>query len=305
MIGKIIIGKSFRGCISYCLEKEQSEVLDYNFCYGDKKELIKQFNEVRNLNPKLQKPVLHITLSLPKGEQLTEAQLAAIAAECARDLGFEKNQYIVIQHQDTGHQHIHIVVNRVGFDGRTVKDSNNYRKMAEFCRKMELKYSLQKVLSPGRYLPREQRHLPRFDQRKEQLRQDIRDCLSRADNYSQFEELMKQKGYTIQKARGIAFIDSKKVRTKGSEVGYSLSKIEKILALPKEQKALTFGQDNEKQNRSEKIIHTQSLRNDKLKSFKPAVSKENSVLLKPGIQPENVNPALLKKKRQKKRKLNI
>jgi len=33
----------------------------------------------------------------------------------------------------------------------------------------------------------------------------------------------------IEKGRGIAFIDQKGVRIKGSEVGYSLSKIEKIL----------------------------------------------------------------------------
>ena len=133
-------------------------MLDHNLCYGDKNELIRQFNEVRNLNPKLQKPVQHITLSLPKGEQLSEARLREVAADCARDLGFEKNQYIVIQHRDTGHQHIHIVVNRVGFDGKTVKDNHNYRKIADFCRKMELKFSLQKVLSPRRYLPLEQRN---------------------------------------------------------------------------------------------------------------------------------------------------
>ncbi len=64
MIGKIIIGKSFRGCISYCLEdkvlqsqevgfKNRAEVLLFNQCYGNKKELIQQFNDVRHLNPKL------------------------------------------------------------------------------------------------------------------------------------------------------------------------------------------------------------------------------------------------------------
>ena len=75
MIGKIIIGKSFRGCISYCLEnkkrseqKEQviqqrAEVICYNLCYGDKSDLIRQFNEVHSLNPRLSKPVMHVTLS--------------------------------------------------------------------------------------------------------------------------------------------------------------------------------------------------------------------------------------------------
>ncbi len=69
MIGKITIGKSFRGCLLYCLNdkrqelqqesimKERAEVILYNQCCGNQKELVEQFNEVRNLNPKLSKPV--------------------------------------------------------------------------------------------------------------------------------------------------------------------------------------------------------------------------------------------------------
>ena len=52
MIGKIIIGESFGGCIRYCLNDKQqqpigelvmenrAEVLLYNQCYGNEKELI-------------------------------------------------------------------------------------------------------------------------------------------------------------------------------------------------------------------------------------------------------------------------
>ena len=75
MIGKIKIGKSFRGCINYCLDKKQAEVLAYNYCYGQKKELIEQFNDVRNLNQKLSSPVQHMTLSLPPGEKISKEKL--------------------------------------------------------------------------------------------------------------------------------------------------------------------------------------------------------------------------------------
>ena len=305
MIGKFIIGKSFGGCIRYCLQKDLAEVLDYNLCYGDKKELIKQFNEVRNLNPKLQKPVQHITLSLPKGEQLSEAQLAAIAAECARDLGFEKNQYIVIQHRDTGHQHIHIVANRVGFDGKTVKDNHNYRKMSEFCRKMELKYKLQKVLSPRRYLPPGQRNLPRLDQRKEQLKKDIQESLAKADNYQDFAEMMKAKGYKIEKTRGIAFIDAKKVRTKGSEVGYSLSRISNILNMPKHERNRQFSKEIPGLNSTVKshLLLYQKHKNNPL--LKDSGKKLVTGLLKPESNSQNQSGELLPKKRRKKKKLRL
>lgn len=247
MIGKIIIGKSFRGCISYLLEdklspdgkratENRAEILDYNQCFGNKKELIRQFNDVRFLNPKLAKPVMHISLSLTPGEKLEKPGLITLAEECARDLGFEKNQFLAVTHNDTSHQHIHIVVNRVGFDGRTWNDSNNYKKIAAFCRKMELKYSLRQVASPAKFLPKERQNNIRFDTRKETMKSAIEYSLIESKTYADFERKMTQQGFKITKARGIAFTDPKKVYAKGSELGYSLATIERILALQLEQK---------------------------------------------------------------------
>src|SRR5690348_13700834 len=136
MIGKIMIGKSFRGCLLYCLNdksedlnnpitKNRAEVLLFNQCFGNQKELIKQFNEVRQLNPRLSKPVLHITLSFAPGEQLSKYRMMQICENCAQEMGFDKNQYVAIQHSDTNHQHVHIVANRISFDRRTISDSNN------------------------------------------------------------------------------------------------------------------------------------------------------------------------------------
>jgi hypothetical protein len=188
MIGKITIGKSFRGCIAYCLNdkiqqkneqvmKDRAEVLLYNKCFGNEKELVQQFNEARQLNPKLSKPVLHVTLSLSPGENLSKDKLMEMSEHCAKDLGFENNQYIAIAHCDTNHQHLHIIANRIGFDKQTVSGSNNYEKMAKYCRKMEQKYELKQVLSPRRYLSKEQRNIPRFDTRKELLRNKIQQAL--------------------------------------------------------------------------------------------------------------------------------
>ncbi|MBC7508138.1 MAG: relaxase/mobilization nuclease domain-containing protein [Ferruginibacter sp.] len=247
MIGKIIIGKSFGGCIKYCLnDKEQqhveevvmegrAEVLMYNQCYGNAKELISQFNEVRKLNPKLASPVLHITLSLSPGESLPKNKLMEMCEDCAKDMGFDKNQYIAVIHKDTGHQHLHIIANRVGFDRKTVSDSNSYQKIAKYCRKTEQKFELQEVLSPRKFLSEKERLLPRQDIRKEQLKKDIQQVLKATKNYPEFEAKMTAMGYQILKGRVISFTDNKKVKIKGSEVGFPLAKIEKIFALKQEQ----------------------------------------------------------------------
>src|SRR6476660_5034798 len=116
MIGKIMIGKSFRGCINYCMENKKvdqreniiqtnrADVLLFNQCFGNTKELIQQFNETRQLNNKLSKPVLHITLSLAPGEKLEKGSLINMVQDCAKDFGFENNQFIAISHSDTDHQ---------------------------------------------------------------------------------------------------------------------------------------------------------------------------------------------------------
>lgn len=201
----------------------------FNQCFGNQKELIEQFNAVRQLNPKLSNPVLHITLSLAPGEHLPNDKLMEMCEHCAKEMGFEKNQYVAVHHLDTKHQHIHIVANRIGFDRRTVSDSNNYKKIASYCRKMELLYSLQEVLSPWQFLSEKQRAIPRHDRRKEQMKRHIWDCLAVSRSYEDFERLMKEKRYEVIKGRGIAFRDEKKVYAKGSELGYPLQKIERLL----------------------------------------------------------------------------
>ena len=127
MIGKFIIGKSFAGCIGYCLsdkhnrkENHRVNLLKTNLCNGDKNELIKQFKEVSLLNAKQRNPVLHITISLAENERLKAFQLIEIAEDCAAEFGFENNQYVVVEHNDTSsHQHFHIVANRINFEGKT------------------------------------------------------------------------------------------------------------------------------------------------------------------------------------------
>jgi len=159
MIGKIATGKSFRGCINYLhegrlqsskqqqmleAEKKQVQVIAYNQCFGDKKQLIKQFNEVRQINLKLNKPVFHATLSFAHKDtnKLSNQDKADIVDELAKSFKFENNQYVAIAHSDTKHEHLHIVANRIGYDGKTASDSNSYKRMAEFCRHMEKQYQL-------------------------------------------------------------------------------------------------------------------------------------------------------------------
>lgn len=310
MIGKISGGKSFRAIINYCLKdkiqkhdqelviKDRAEVLLYNKCFGNQKELVEQFTDVRHLNPKLSKPVLHIALSLAPEDQLRKDKLMEMCEQCAKEMGFENNQYIGIYHRDTNHQHLHIIANRVGFDKRTVSDSNSYQKISSCCRKMELKYQLKQVLSPRRFLSQQQQNIPRHDQRKERLQQDIQQVLSKSTSYQEFEQRMKEKGYAITKGRGILFTDEKKVKVKGSELGYSLQTIERIL---QKQRMVHSTLTHKYESRNDLQPHQQSSKELNLEnSLKEGISNTMEQLLKPEGKTEQIDPHLQKPKQKKK-----
>jgi hypothetical protein len=317
MIGKIIIGKSFRGCIGYVLEnklhndpelstQKRAELIHFNQCFGDRKELIQQFNEVRLLNPKLTKPVMHLILSLSPGEIPEKATLIAMAEDCSQALGFDKNQYIAVTHNDTHHLHLHIVVNRIDFDGKTLSDSNNYKKIAAYCRQMEEKYQLQSVLSPRAFLPKSRRAVPRLDSRKEMMKSAIRISLLQAKSYPDFESLMRAKGYELIKGRGIAFRDAKKMYAKGSELGYSLSTIEKILGLSHNQKQILIRRHLQKENSLRKDRISRPISTQKNTIQDPSFGSTNTleILLRPEVDFNHSPQLLLQKKRKKKRSLS-
>jgi len=272
MIGKISTGKSFRGCLNYLHEgrlqqskalqdieeeKKQAQVICYNQCFGNKKELIQQFNEVRYLNTKLSKPVLHASLSFAHSDQLSNQDKIDIGKQMAKDFGFENNQYVVIEHSDRQHQHLHIVANRVGYDAKTVSDSNNYKRMANFCRTMERKHQLEQVLSPHKFLSKEERILPRQDIRKEALKEAIAKFLKQSSTMKEFQNKITAKGYEVELGRGIAFTDAQAVRFKGSQVGYPLLKIEQQLAQNRQMQQVEQQKPSLAQQLRETILRSQ------------------------------------------------
>jgi hypothetical protein len=235
MIGKISIGKGFYGAISYCLEgkngekKKYAEIIHYNKCFGNKQELIQQIKDVRVLNRRIETPVWHTSISFDPQDQVTKDQLVEISDEFARKFNLENNQYIVVQHFDTNHPHVHIIANRVGFNGKANSTSLNYKKMAELNRLLEKKYGFKEVLSPNKFLKKRKLNTVRIDSRKEKLKQLMPELIHKSNSFEDFKTKVSDLGYQVQAGRGIAFIDDKHVRIKGSEIGYSISKLKRAI----------------------------------------------------------------------------
>lgn len=145
MIAKAIKGKGFRGALQYDLSKEQGRLIDTNMEGVVPRELAKEFGEIRKLRPNLGKAVLHVSLSAAPGEHLTDAQWREIGQRYLRGMELDYNQYLITRHADTDHEHVHLLVNRIRFDGTVSSDSHDYRRHEVLMRGIERDYELQAV----------------------------------------------------------------------------------------------------------------------------------------------------------------
>lgn len=145
MIAKAVKGKGFRGALEYDLTKQGGRVLDTNMAGENPRELAAEFGEIRKMRPNLGKAVLHVSLSAAPGETLTDAQWREIGKRYIDGMGLEKNQFIVTRHTDTEHEHIHILANRIRFDGGVTSDSQDYKRQETIMRELEQDYGLQRV----------------------------------------------------------------------------------------------------------------------------------------------------------------
>lgn len=147
MIAKAVKGKGFRGALNYDLNSEKGQMLDTNMAGDNPRDLAREFGEIRKLRPNLGKAVLHVSLSAALDEHLTDDQWREIGKTYLEGMGLDNNQYLITRHTDTEHQHIHILANRIQFDGNVTSDSQDYKRQEAIMRKIEQDYRLTKVTS--------------------------------------------------------------------------------------------------------------------------------------------------------------
>lgn len=145
MIAKQIKGSSFSQALKYVEGKKGSRQIGTNMSGRNPRELAAEFRIAQHLNYRVNKPVYHCSLSIHPEEKLSDQQWLSIAQDYLRGMKFNHNQYVVYRHQDTDHEHIHIIANRVGLDGKTVSDSWDYLRSEQVIQQLAQKYGLSQV----------------------------------------------------------------------------------------------------------------------------------------------------------------
>ena len=147
MLAKQFKGRNFYGCLAYVLGKDGATQIGGNLSRADADALNHEFTQISQKRSTLKRSVYHCALSLAPGETLSNATWRGVARDYLDAMGFEKSQFILVRHTDTeSHQHVHIVANRVGMDGKTVSDSFDHYRAQTVVRAIEESYHLRPVL---------------------------------------------------------------------------------------------------------------------------------------------------------------
>lgn len=98
------------------------------------------------LNTNVSRNSVHVSLNFDPSENHSKEKLEAIANTYMERIGFGNQPYLVYQHHDAGHPHIHIVSIKVREDGSRIDTQNIGRNQSEKARKeIEKEFGLMKA----------------------------------------------------------------------------------------------------------------------------------------------------------------
>lgn len=90
---------------------------------------VAEMREQAALSARCEKPVYHVTIAFDPSDNPTEAEIREAVDRTLRDVGLEEHQALVVRHVDREHAHVHVMVNRVGPDGRAWSTSNDRQRL--------------------------------------------------------------------------------------------------------------------------------------------------------------------------------
>jgi len=143
MVAVIKAGSSIRRILNYNEQKVKEGLAQCITAVNYPKDaedlsLNNKLNRLLNqakLNENVTQKSVHISLNFDPSEKLPKSRLAEIADTYMNKIGFGKQPYLVYEHQDAGHPHIHIVTIKVRADGSRIDTYNIGRNQSEKARK--------------------------------------------------------------------------------------------------------------------------------------------------------------------------
>ena len=94
-----------------------------------------KFGELDCANIRTEKVSFHASIN-PTEDELQRLDIMDICKEYMKRLGYENQPYIVVEHNDTGRRHYHIISHRVQPNGKKINDYNEIRKTNNYAQEL-------------------------------------------------------------------------------------------------------------------------------------------------------------------------
>ncbi|QQL50168.1 relaxase/mobilization nuclease domain-containing protein [Mucilaginibacter ginkgonis] len=159
MVAKIKTGRSVSGAINYNEHKVRQGKAELISAQGYLKdpanltftEKLQRLTDLTNRNERTLVNAMHVSLNFAVSENLEKDLLQQIADDYMDGLGFGKQPYLVYQHRDAGHPHLHIVTTNIKPDGKRISFHFLANRASECARKqVEINYNLVKAEDQGK-----------------------------------------------------------------------------------------------------------------------------------------------------------
>ena len=101
---------------------QRARLLAANVAGDSPVEIAREFEKVAALRPGISEPVHKVSISLKPGEHLETRQWLEVGLSYLEAMGYKDAPFLIAQHREKEHEHIHIVASRVDFNGAVVSD---------------------------------------------------------------------------------------------------------------------------------------------------------------------------------------
>jgi len=154
MVAKITVPITINRALNYNERKVQKGMAKCIYANGFLKEAdrlnfyekLHQFERLISLNKRATTNTVHISLNFGINENISKEKLIEIASTYMEKIGFGNQPYLVYQHTDAGHPHIHIVTTNFQNNGKRISLHNIGKNQSAKARKeIEIAFKLVKA----------------------------------------------------------------------------------------------------------------------------------------------------------------
>jgi hypothetical protein len=255
-------------------------VLDAEGVRGhDYRLMANDFETIHSQRLSRSKPVFHAVMDFHRDERVDDTKMIEIAQKYLKEMGLINTQYAVVKHLDTDHNHMHLVANRVDYEGQHLCIYPEILNSNDIVKKLVVEYDL----IPAGKKDLRQTNLDALDNsetRKYAIYRSVRECLPGCRDLDELERRLLRQDIDVRyrtnpetgEKMGISFRYQNEA-FKGSDIDadFSLRKIQQKLDQQHQltqwtNEKLVLRKELDRQEQQEKVkLEQQQLKEQELK----------------------------------------